>query len=103
MDTDRYRQWVAMLGASDRVLVQLAGLALVAVFVWRRLSTLPEPWRGRARLLYVSAALGFLLLQVVTTRGTLLVMLTVLAVSVTARSVWAYRRQRRGQLLKQEN
>lgn len=94
-DTDRYHRWAAMLTASDAVLVQLAGLALAAVFVWERLRTLPEPWRGRARMLYASVALGFLLVQVVTTRGALLVMLSAMALSVLARSVWAHRRRPR--------
>lgn len=92
-DTDRYRQWAAMLSASDAVLVQLAGLSLVALIVWARLGTLPEPWRGAARTVYMAGALGYLLVQIVTTRGTLLVLLSVLAVSVVARAVWANRRR----------
>lgn len=94
MDTDRYRRWVTMLTASETVLVQLALLALAAVIAWERLRSLPEPLRGWLRLLLMAAALGFLMVQLVTTRGMLIVFVSVLVVSVVARAVWAYRRRR---------
>lgn len=98
LDTDRYHRWVAMLTASDRVLEQLALLAFAAVFVWERVRGWPEPWRGRMRLVIMAAALGFLLVQVVTTRGTLYVMLAGLALSVGGRALWAYWDYRRRHL-----
>ena len=60
-DTDRYRQWVALLAASDRVLVQLVAIAAGAVLAWELLRRLPQPWQGRARLLYLAVGLGTLL------------------------------------------
>jgi len=57
-DTERYRQWVERLAASDRVLVQLVALAALAVLAWELLRRLPEPWRARLRLLYLAGALG---------------------------------------------
>lgn len=76
-DTDRYHRWAAMLAASDNTLVQLALLAAAAVFVWEVLRSVPEPWRGRGRLLYVAIALGFMLMQILTMPSSLILMLAV--------------------------
>lgn len=94
METERYRQWAAMLAASDQTLVQLALLSVAAVFMWERLATLPAPWRGRARLAYAALALGFLLVQLVTTRGALVAMLSVCVLSALAHAVYSRWRRR---------
>lgn len=94
LDTERYRRWVATLAASDAVLVQLALIALASVFVWERLRSMPEPARGYLRLMYAAVALGYLMLQLVTTRGALYLFLGALALSIVARVIWT-RRQRR--------
>jgi len=90
-DTERYREWAAMVAASDNVLVQLVLIAAAAVFAWERLRSLPAPWRDGLRLIYMAAALGFLLVQVVTTRGLALALLALVGLSAVGRAVWDYR------------
>lgn len=79
LDTDRYRRWVSMLAASDRVLEQLFWIAAAAVLVWEVARRLPEPWRGRARLVYGALGLGVLL---TTTAGEVTTGALVLAAAV---------------------
>lgn len=60
-DTERYRQWLALLSASDGVLLQIIGLAVVAALGWEWLRGRPEPWRARLRLAYGALGLATLL------------------------------------------
>lgn len=90
-DTERYRQWVALLAASDRVLVQLAGLAVLAVVGWELLRRVREPWHSRLRLLYLAGGLGVLTTALRGQFNTLLLMSVAAAFSVGAvilRAVW---------------
>lgn len=91
-DTDRYREWAALLAASDAVLLQIIGLAVLAVAGWELLRRAPEPWRGHARRLYLALGLGTLLTALTGQVNTwLLAGVAALfgAGAMTARALWA--------------
>ena len=90
-DTERYREWMALLAASDRVLVQLVGLAVLAVVGWELLRRVRGPWHGRLRLLYLAGGLGVLTTALRGQFNTLLLMSLAALFSVAAvvlRAAW---------------
>ena len=90
-DTERYRAWVAMLAASDRVLVQLVGLAVLAVVGWELLRRVRAPWQDRLRLLYLAAGVGTLLTALRGQVSTLVLIALAAQIGVgaiAARAVW---------------
>lgn len=61
--TDKYAAYLAMMHQRDQVLATLAALAVGLVISYKVLSTLPNPWAGRARL---AAQVGGLILFLIT-------------------------------------
>lgn len=59
-DTDRWRNWLAMLNASDNIVFQIFTMAASAVVLWEFLRRLPipEPGRGYVLLAYLAGSLG---------------------------------------------
>jgi CDP-diglyceride synthetase len=57
-DTERYRRWLAMLAASDAVLLQLVTLAAAGVLAWEWIRRSPAGWRPRLRRAYLLFTAG---------------------------------------------
>ena len=55
--TEKYTAYLELLRSRDHVLTTLAALALLTVLAWEVLNTLPEPWRGRLRSIYLIGGL----------------------------------------------